>query len=734
MEKPLEQMTDAEKEFLKGPVKQVMEVCYNAHTSQNTVVRGKIQVDSKWNRFNSIITFDKEGYKIHEQAFDKSGYDIHNYNERHLVTDTIEYKTGGILVKTNSHIYNDKWQLVCLRAVNADGTMYYRAEYTFNEQGKQTEYLHYQGGENKLASRTVFNYTEKGDQLSVLQYTGDGVLRHETLFTYNDKDQKTEYISRNTDKKGSDYNTRTTYQYNDKGDCILTQIFKEDGTLKSSFSHTYEYDSEGKKIVKPPRPYNRHALKDGEKETDVIDSHGNWIKKTVFFDTRPTHIFERKISYYGEPSENEAPFIHPLTLVIEPETEIEQKPYVRDSLPVETAQWLVSGYNAQAEFFPLLRYYAQEFKELPSVVAFTGPYIEAIALKEHLESKMRAIEIHSHRTNWAGWEQINRYTLVFPGYPYVLHAVGIGGYDEDEYKIPRNLRIDSRIEDKVYLSQFQLLCPSPASGKRDLYFEEELKDFIEFCSLRKKPDKPFINIIEVRGTSFALAEYAVDDDFEIRDLDVNYGYGFEKFHNELMQRFHKSTKGLVLFHGEPGTGKTFYIRHLLRKMVVARKTVIYMPPNMVDHLIEPGFMTFLSNEIKNHASNGQFCVLLIEDAEPLLAKRQEGVRIQGVTNLLNMTDGILNDMLSLQIICTFNVDLAKLDSALLRPGRLIARKEFKPLSELDANLLAQRLGIKHHFTGPATLGEIYALAKNKNTLIHDVEPDKGASTAIDDLI
>jgi hypothetical protein len=84
-----------------------------------------------------------------------------------------------------------------------------------------------------------------------------------------------------------------------------------------------------------------------------------------------------------------------------------------------------------------------------------------------------------------------------------------------------------------------------------------------------------------------------------------------------------------------------------------------------------------------------------------------------------MTDGLLNDMLKLQIICTFNVDLKELDAALLRPGRLIARKEFKALQELDANLLAQRLGIKHHFSAPATLSEIYALLKNKGTLIHD---------------
>jgi ATP-dependent 26S proteasome regulatory subunit len=86
-----------------------------------------------------------------------------------------------------------------------------------------------------------------------------------------------------------------------------------------------------------------------------------------------------------------------------------------------------------------------------------------------------------------------------------------------------------------------------------------------------------------------------------------------------------------------------------------------------------------------------------------------------------MTDGLLNDMLNLQIICTFNVKVSKLDKALLRPGRLLARKEFKALPEFEANLLASRLGIKHHFTGAATLAEIYAKAINKSTLIHDVD-------------
>ncbi len=404
-----------------------------------------------------------------------------------------------------------------------------------------------------------------------------------------------------------------------------------------------------------------------------------------------------------------------------------------EQIDIADVKWLVESNGGLARIFPVQRYYVYKFKKLPSLVFFNSVYIEAIGLCEQLKENMNAVEIHTYINNGNYGEEKQNYTLEFKYQPgYLLQVTSISGEDEDEFNIPDF--ISDRYDEHVYFGVVELYRPAEKSNYRDRFFEEELDRFIAKCTLTKKPDKPVIKIIEVKGGNFTTKERAVDDNFEIRDLDVNYGYGFEKFHNELMDRFHTSTKGLVLFHGLPGTGKTYYIRHLLRKMATNNKVVIYMPPNMVDHLVDPGFMTFLADEIKDWSNEGKFCVLLIEDAEPLLAKRQEGVRIQGVTNLLNMTDGLLNDMLNLQIICTFNVDLRKLDSALLRPGRLIARKEFKALSELDANLLAQRLGIKHHFKKPATLSEIYAMRKNQNTLIHDVDSDHNSSTLIDDLI
>ena len=43
-----------------------------------------------------------------------------------------------------------------------------------------------------------------------------------------------------------------------------------------------------------------------------------------------------------------------------------------------------------------------------------------------------------------------------------------------------------------------------------------------------------------------------------------------------------------------------------------------------------------------------------------------------MSDLLNISDGLLADFLHVQVICTFNHPLSMVDSALLRKGRLIA--------------------------------------------------------------
>jgi ATP-dependent 26S proteasome regulatory subunit len=79
----------------------------------------------------------------------------------------------------------------------------------------------------------------------------------------------------------------------------------------------------------------------------------------------------------------------------------------------------------------------------------------------------------------------------------------------------------------------------------------------------------------------------------------------------------------------------------------------------------------------------------------------------GISNLLNLGDGLLGDALRLKIICTFNCDLSRIDEAILRKGRLAYRYEFGPLNVEKANKLFSILGINAKTDVPLSLAEIF---------------------------
>ena len=77
-----------------------------------------------------------------------------------------------------------------------------------------------------------------------------------------------------------------------------------------------------------------------------------------------------------------------------------------------------------------------------------------------------------------------------------------------------------------------------------------------------------------------------------------------------------------------------------------------------------------------------------------------------VSALLNITDGLLSDWLNIQLICSFNSDISKIDSALMRKGRLIAKYEFKELEVEKANALSLKLGFNKDFDSLVTLSAL----------------------------
>lgn len=230
--------------------------------------------------------------------------------------------------------------------------------------------------------------------------------------------------------------------------------------------------------------------------------------------------------------------------------------------------------------------------------------------------------------------------------------------------------------------------------KTEIFKVEELIDAIHKFKKRKKWDKPEISLL--MNGSLGIETIPLKIVKPKLSIEDNYNDDFKEVHNCIIKRLsRKNDKGLVLLHGKPGTGKTSYIRYLISSV---KKEVIFLPPNMASAITNPDLISTL---IKNTNS-----ILVIEDAENIVVDRDKDGN-SPVSALLNLSDGLLADCLNIQIICSFNTDISKIDSALMRKGRLIAKYEFKELEVQKAQQLSSKLGFKTIVTGPMNLTSIY---------------------------
>ena len=164
--------------------------------------------------------------------------------------------------------------------------------------------------------------------------------------------------------------------------------------------------------------------------------------------------------------------------------------------------------------------------------------------------------------------------------------------------------------------------------------------------------------------------YLNDFDIELDgDLDYDmYNEGFEEVHKRIVHSIEKDKNGLYLLYGKPGTGKSTYIRHLIKECGTEDRKFIYVPCKLFDALTDPTSLNFLMRNRGN--------VFIIEDCENLVTV-DDDIRSDGITDLLNMTDGLLSDALNIKIICTFNTDYEKIDEE----DRIEALAQFLGLDE-----------------------------------------------------
>ncbi len=255
------------------------------------------------------------------------------------------------------------------------------------------------------------------------------------------------------------------------------------------------------------------------------------------------------------------------------------------------------------------------------------------------------------------------------------------------------------IEDKNIFARFEDSVSESyiLYGDGDEEALEEIEEIVKKYYVLPKQKLNNVKLIISTQTGFDLIDFEIDtvEDFNI---DEQYNDNFKR-EAEKIEEFISAKKksGIIILHGEKGTGKSTYISNLVKTH--PDKQFIYFPSSLVPLLGQPSFTSFLAR-FKDS-------ILILEDCEDALKSRNDFNSNSPVNLLLNLADGLLKS-LGVKFICTFNAEVDQIDDALLRKGRLISKYEFTKLSaDKSSALLTKIRGEKTVVDKALSLADIY---------------------------
>lgn len=184
---------------------------------------------------------------------------------------------------------------------------------------------------------------------------------------------------------------------------------------------------------------------------------------------------------------------------------------------------------------------------------------------------------------------------------------------------------------------------------------------------------------------------------------------------------------LLLWHGEPGTGKTTALLALIQAWmpwcqshVVADPERIFEDAEYLLTVIQDKQSSLEDRCLGETNSEEPWKLIIAEDADEYLrsdARRRSG---PGLGRLLNVTDGILGINQRTMVLLTTNDEIGRLHPAVTRPGRCMATVEFTRFSRTEAAAWLDGAALTPAYD--PTLAELYHLRSGSNDLGVDASP------------
>jgi len=215
------------------------------------------------------------------------------------------------------------------------------------------------------------------------------------------------------------------------------------------------------------------------------------------------------------------------------------------------------------------------------------------------------------------------------------------------------------------------------------------------------------------------------------DIEHNYTENVRKQLSDLIDfDFNEGESGRIcIFHGEPGTGKSYFIRSLgLEWQKYNNVNMIYVvdPEKFIGRSADYLLNVLESDEKSGSAgepASDSWNVIVLEDTGEMFQSNAKKAIGQGLSRLLNVADGILGQGMNCIFILTTNEPISSLHPAVTRDGRCLANIEFEKFGEKTANKWLENEDVSETVEDEATLAELYALKRDSGVIEDEEDVD-----------